>query len=494
MIEQRNLLAQANSFVEHQRNKVNPRYRNHYHLMAPVGWINDPNGFIYYRNEYHMFYQYHPYSAEWGPMYWGHAKSKDLIHWEHLPIALAPDQWYDKDGCFSGSAFEYEERLYLMYTGHRVEAGVAYQTQCLAVSADGVHFEKLTSNPVISGDELGSVGDLHDFRDPKVVIHDHRFYALVASKTADQRGQILLFTSTDLLKWDYQSVLLAGNADQGVMWECPDFFDLDGQTVLLVSPVQIKAQGHEYQNISSTVAFIGEMDWANGRFSPHTYHEVDHGLDFYAAQTLVDSRGQRVMMAWMQMWGRTMPTAELDHHWSGSMTLPRELHIRDQHLLQKPLTTIYRDLEYSYGSENIEVTNQPVAFHKLVQENTYFQAVIDLTAAQRFEINFAKSHSGCLKMTYDRAATTFTLSRKQMGYVITGDEPGAHDSRSVVVPLINDQLVIEAFRDTSSIEVFINGLQAMSMTFYEIERGEDIEFTATGQARIISFEIGRVKS
>lgn len=125
-----------------------------FHLTPPVGWLNDPNGFSAYWGEYHLFYQYHPYSTSWGPMHWGHCKSRDLLRWEYLPAALAPDQPYDRDGCFSGSAAEtLDGRHVLLYTGVRKQEGREYQTQCAAVG-DGLNYEKLPANPVITGAQL----------------------------------------------------------------------------------------------------------------------------------------------------------------------------------------------------------------------------------------------------------------------------------------------------------------------------------------------------
>lgn len=135
--------------------------------------MNDPNGFCFYKGEYHLFYQYHPYDAHWGPMHWGHAVSKDLLHWTHLPAALAPDSDYDQDGCFSGSAMALpDSRLMLMYTGVKKEVlpdekVVVKQTQCLACG-DGINFVKYSQNPVLTENDLPEGGSSADFRDPKI--------------------------------------------------------------------------------------------------------------------------------------------------------------------------------------------------------------------------------------------------------------------------------------------------------------------------------------
>lgn len=152
-------------YVSENKNKVNKKYYPEIHLAAPVGWINDPNGFVYYKEQYHLFYQYHPYDTKWGPMHWGHAVSEDLVHWEYVGVALVPDKAYDKDGCFSGSALVKDGKLYLMYTGHIIdeETKQIRQVQNIAISEDGIHFEKYRNNPVIDERNLPEVFSISDF-------------------------------------------------------------------------------------------------------------------------------------------------------------------------------------------------------------------------------------------------------------------------------------------------------------------------------------------
>lgn len=487
-------LEKAQQFIKENRDNVHPRYRPHYHATTPIGWMNDPNGFVYYEGEYHLFYQYYPYDSQWGPMHWGHVKSKDLIHWEELPVALAPDQWYDKDGCFSGSAIEKDGKLYLMYTGHVTEGDQVIQTQCIAVSNDGLTFEKHVNNPVIGEKLLGSEGLIQDFRDPKIIQHEALYYCVVATKTADNRGKILLFSSEDLLEWSFFSVLLEGTSEQGVMWECPDFFHLDGKDVLIMSPIQIKKKDHEYHNISSTMACIGEMNWETGQLHVENFHEMDFGMDYYAPQSLIDDKNRRIVIAWMQMWDRTLPTHDLGHKWAGSMTLPRELRVRNNRLIQRPVSEVYSQLEYQYGSENIQVTEQPVVFHHLIKDNTYMQVVADLSEAQRFTIQLAKQESEHLSLNYETTTSMFTFSRKNFGYEIKGGEQEIIDTRSFPIELVNQQLILEIFRDTNSIEVFVNDQEVLSATFYEKEKGTDLVFVSEGKTHIGSFEVAKVKA
>ena len=267
--------------------------------------MNDPNGFVQYKGQYHMFYQHFPYKSVWGPMHWGHAVSRDLISWTYLPVALAPDQTYDKDGCFSGSAMEKDGRLYLMYTGHIITGpdkdNNYIQKQNMAVSSDGVVFEKLADNPVIDNSQIPEGASLKDFRDPKVFERDGSYYVVLGSNDGKGNGQILLYRSEDLIHWTFVNVMAQSDGTLGDNWECPDLFALGGRDVLLMSPQRVPAQGDDYRNLHSTTYMLGELDTVSGKFHYDAYLPVDYGFDFYAPQTTRDDQGRRIMIGWMDM-------------------------------------------------------------------------------------------------------------------------------------------------------------------------------------------------
>ena len=303
-------LARAERELAASAAEVVDTFRLHYHFMPPAQWMNDPNGLVYFEGYYHVFYQHHPFGSAWGPMYWGHARSRDLITSEHLPIALAPSEDYDAAGCFSGSAVEAEGVLHLFYTGVREKGGQLVQVQCRATSTDGIHFEKDPSNPLIG--EPPSDGSV-DFRDPKVWRHGGRWYMAVGSGK-DGGGRVLLYRSDNLSSWDYMGVLAESDGTQGSMWECPDVFPLGSKHVLLVSPMGTRGR--------RVIYFLGEMDYEAGRFTPESWGELDKGPDFYASQTFYGTE-RRILLAWMQSWEGRIPTQE--HRWAGALTLPREL-------------------------------------------------------------------------------------------------------------------------------------------------------------------------
>ena len=273
--------------------RTDTRYRPLMHFSAEKGWINDPNGLIYFKGKYHLFYQHNPHSAVWSSMHWGHAISTDMLHWEDLPIALYPDADYDKDsegGCFSGSAIEKDGRLYLMYTGTVHRNGNCYQTQNIAYSDDGITFTKYKNNPVIYKPE----GAGEDFRDPKIFFYDGLYYAVIGG-TIDNDGKVFLYTSSDILHWEYKGILFDSEGKVATMIECPDFFFLDGHWVLIFSPI-----GNPDRR--KCIYYAGDMDFNTCRFTPRWNGIMDYGPDFYAPQTFLDKNGNRVIIAWMNRW------------------------------------------------------------------------------------------------------------------------------------------------------------------------------------------------
>lgn len=478
-------LAEANQFIKENKQKINNLYRNRFHYSAPIGWINDPNGLVYFKGWYHIFYQYYPYSSERGVMYWGHAKSKDLIIWEDLPVALAPDKPYDIDGCFSGSAIVKDDKIFLVYTGHKEINNSQRETQCLAYSDDGINFIKYDFNPIIDDKVLGNNGDIADFRDPKVFEREGTYYCVVASKTVDNRGRILLFESNDLLDWKFKSILLEGNKREGIMWECPDLFEIDGKDVLIVSPIEMKIKEYEYHNLNSTIAFIGNMDWASGKLIVENYHEIDMGLDFYAPQTLIDDQNRRILIAWMQMWGRTMPSSDLGHGWAGTMTMPRSLHIINQRLVQEPVEEIY-DYLSNKKEKNVKIINGEFDLENSLSKQTYFCLELSTDKLTRADLQLFRNDdkSEYLSISYLKNENLVIFSREKGGYRISGKEDPSFSERVMMVPNNNNELKIEIFRDTSSIEIICNDTYTSSNTFFLKDNGKQCILKINGETTL----------
>jgi beta-fructofuranosidase len=477
-----NKLSKAREYIAQNKDKINQEYRLGYHVMAEIGWINDPNGFVYYNGEYHLFYQYFPYASHWGPMHWGHVKSKDLVKWKHLPVALAPDMYYDAGGCFSGSAIEKDGKLYLMYTGHTnadpENPQNIRQIQNIAVSEDGINFDKVTQNPVISTKELPQDALHQDFRDPKVFKHGEDYYAVVASCNVDESGQILLYKSRNLINWTYTGVLARSENKLGKMWECPDFFKLDGKDVLVVSPMGLSRDGDRFCNTSSCVYIAGDFDFENCKFDYDSAEEIDSGFDFYAPQTMIDENGKRILIAWMQMWGRKMPTHEQQHGWAGAMTLPRELKLVNGKLYQNPVEEIkkYRINAVSYKDLTIK---DSLSLEGIEGQNLELELHIDFLESNKFGLKVLKDEENETIMYYDKIEGKFVFDRSKNGEDLTVEEKDSDIKyiRKVAVNLSNNRLKLRIFIDRSSVEIFIqDGEKTMTSTVYPRPTAKKVEF------------------
>ena len=472
-------LQKAREFEARYMPHIPAQERPAFHVSGGIGWINDPNGFSLYKGEYHLFYQYHPYSSLWGPMHWGHMKTKDFIRWERLPIAMAPDTEYDGGGCFSGGAVELADgRQLLMYTGvrrFREDDGKIseIQTQCLAMG-DGVDYQKYAGNPVITSADLPEGGSKADFRDPKLWLdEDGNYYAVVSNRSADGSGAILLYQSPDAIRWKYLSVLDASRNEYGKMWECPDFFPLEGKHVILVSPMEMPPMGLDFHPGFGALCIIGDYDKERCAFVRESVRSVDYGLDFYAPQTLKTPDGRRVMIAWMQNWA-TAYTQPLGLRLFGEMTLPRELNIRDGRLIQNPV----RELEH--------YRRNPVVYRDVpIQTETALPGIqgriLDLTVSVR------PSDAGayrwfCVKLAKDEEYATVIRYAPEEGKARI-DRSGSGVPYDIVqvrefpVRPGNGTLKIRAVMDRHSIELFFNdGEQAASLMIYTRQEADHITF------------------
>ena len=302
--------------------------RPQYHLLPAKNWMNDPNGPIHWNGRYHMFFQYNPNAAVWGDMHWAHAVSEDMIHWRHLPIALAPSPGQsDADGCFTGSAVDDHGTATILYTGVKTVApeqatlrdGVHYfrEVQCLATSSDP---QLLTwtkwNQPVL---QPPTDPRLAGFRDPFLWREGRNWYLGVGSGLFKQGGRVLLYWSRDLRQWGFLHPLASGEwtgkeslnpVNSGEMWECPDFFPLGKKHVLLYSTA-------------------GRVIWESGVLDPKelVFHSERRGIldygAYYAQKTQLDAQGNRILWGWIP---ETRPEAEFSAAgWAGCMALPRVL-------------------------------------------------------------------------------------------------------------------------------------------------------------------------
>jgi beta-fructofuranosidase len=332
----RTALAQAHSLE--QRLAADPE-RPQFHLLPAKNWMNDPNGPIYCNGMYHMFFQYDPDSPVWGDMSWNHAISADMLHWNHMPLAFEPTPGSpDSFGCFSGSAIAVGQRVYAAYTGTRHSnsdtatirdgANNVQESQCLAWSDDPnlKHWTKDPANPVIPVPPPGLA--ITGFRDPSMWRQGAWYYMTIGSGIAKQGGCVLLYRSHNLHQWEYLHELTSGEwnhkptanpCNDGEMWECPEFFSLDGGHVLI------------YSTLGKVFWQSGVLDESTMRFRAQKTGLLDLGA-FYAPKTQLDAEGRRILWGWIPE--RRSEQAMREAGWSGMMSLPRVMNLDQDGVLR----------------------------------------------------------------------------------------------------------------------------------------------------------------
>ncbi|MBO1512993.1 glycoside hydrolase family 32 protein [Metabacillus bambusae] len=456
--------------LETIKKKVNScQWRQNYHIQPETGLLNDPNGFSFFNGEYHLFYQWFPLGPVHGLKYWYHTKSKDLVHWENVGIAIKPDQDYDSHGAYSGSAIEHKDELYLMYTGNtRNELWERHPYQVIAVMNKQGEIKKLQS-PVIPEVPKGYTDH---FRDPKVWKSGDLFYAVIGAQRENNTGCSVLFQSMNLTDWTLLGEMKTEYEDFGYMWECPDYFDLDGKGVFVFSPQGLKPKGDHYQNIYQSGYLIGQkLDLDTLSFSHGDFHELDRGFDFYAPQTTLSPDGRRLLVGWMGLPEIEYPTDQ--HDWAHCLTLPRELKVKDGRLLQQPaqeLTKLRKDksvLEATITNETMKAFNG-IAY-ELIFEITDNNATV-------FGIEFRAKDDEKTVLKYDANTKKIVLDRS-----MSGDPVGESFGTSRQCSVEGTKMKFHLFVDTSSVEIFVNdGEEVFTSRIFPRSDSDEIRFFANG--------------
>lgn len=427
-------------------------------LKAPGCWINDPNGFIYYRGKYHLFYQCFPYAAFWGTMHWGHAVSKDLIHWEHKGLALIPSKHYDRNGIFSGSAIDVEGRLYLYYTGivyageepeniHLSASGDSRQCQAMLISENADDFDNFNSKRLlIAPIEDRELADPGDCRDPKVFRHGERFYMCLGSTHEKRRGVLIMYSSINAVDWEYFCRLESDRL--GHTLECPDLFKLSGRWLLLGSPMGMWKGRADYD--SQALIYNAGFDPDRGELSLMDEGRLlDYGLELYAPQSNTDACGRRVYIAWMRMQRpmRAGGNAAADgRSWNGMMCLPRLLELRDGEIY----TPVHPDIRSFFKAE--ECMERSISGRRASIRDGKGRLFTELSEGEEIEIDGYKISLSSKRLICDRGSLV---------------PEGLSVSKRAGTPCIADSCELEIYWDEDIVEIFVNdGQYVLSLLSY----------------------------
>ena len=423
-------------------------YRQQFHLQPPVGWLNDPNGLCVYGGQYHAFFQYGPFDVTGGVKHWGHAVSKDLLHWEPLPVMLYPDEPFDCHGVYSGSALIEGTEMYLYYTGNvKYPGSYDYIKQgrghnvCLAVSHDG---KTVASKQCLLYNKDYPAGLTCHVRDPKVFAYEGKYYMVLGARTLEDKGEVLVLESTDKLHWNHINTLTTPEPF-GYMWECPDLFCLDGQWYLAVSP-----QGIQCQNIYGCGYFAVYGDW-RAHCTLGEFHEADFGFDYYAPQSFVDENGRRIQIGWMGMpdadYGNAPTVA---HGWQHCFTVPRLLTKGPGGtLLQTPVP----ELDARRSAAALTLRNG---------EEASLSPCFDLTAAPAGD--FALTVARGVELVYTEQDSTCVLQ-----FTDPAQASGRTQRRTKLSAPCRSVRVVG---DRSSLEIFLNDGAAVFSTRYYPAAGD----------------------
>jgi beta-fructofuranosidase len=452
--------------------------RPQYHLLPAHNWMNDPNGPIYFRGRYHMFHQYNPQAAVWGNMNWAHATSPDMVHWKNEPVALSPTpDGPDRDGVFSGSAVLDNGKPTVIYTAVappssdleatlRDGAHTWRETQCLAVADDNeLRKWKKLSEPIIAAPPADI--QVTGFRDPCLWREGDDWMLILGSGSLAKGGCILLYTSRDLRHWTYLHPLVEGppsnkkskNAvDTGDMWECPDFFPLGNKHVLLVST-------------------IGKVRWKVGtyakrRFTPEKEGVVDWG-SYYAAKTMLDRDGNRILWGWISEARRDAELVAAG--WAGAMSLPRLMSLGPDGELQTEVAPAVRSLRGTRSQTADSNDGRRRAFDETRIQN--------LAAEISLRIQSPSDDFGFRLESESGDFVRISCSKKSGGRELRANDLTAPLAGGAASPIH-----LHVFLDGSVLEIFANGTTSMTARVYRVPSGP-LRLKLEGDAKLTSFDV-----
>lgn len=445
-------------------------YRPSIHFSPLNNWVNDPNGMVYYNGTYHLFFQHHPYSNIWGPMHWGHATSKDLIHWNREPIAIYPDSL---GTIFSGSAVVDQHNtsgfgkkgqipLVAIFTQHNTnkeKAGAKdYQNQSIAYSLDnGKTWTKYRGNPVLKNPGIS------DFRDPKVIWHEASKKWIMSLAVQDK---ISFYSSSDLKTWTKESDFGQNIGSHGGVWECPDLFPLDdnGKEVW-VMVVSINPGGPNKG--SATQYFLGSFDGKKFTANHTDTRWIDYGPDNYAGVTWSNTGNKRILIGWMSNWmyARQVPTQK----WKNAMTFPRELSIKQaggkSFLASSPIVQLANIRANKLSFHQLVISGETDLTKNIHDLKIPFELRLKLDQRNDFSIVLSNAAGEELVIGYEKNKNQYFIDRSKSGQASFNEGFAGRHTAPAFTTNSTDEITL--LFDKSSVELFAEGgLSIMTEIFF----------------------------
>ena len=477
-------------------------YREQYHFVPFVNWINDPNGLCWYQGRYHMFYQQNPHSQQWNNMYWGHAVSRDLVHWTHLPIVFEPQEMILEHadryigGAFSGSAVVLEDEVLLYLTRHLAELPdetKVTETQCMTKSRDLLRFEaeKTVIDKSAAGQRPEGVSD--DFRDPKLLKIGDTWYMVLGS-ALHGKAAILLYRSEDMEHWTYYAPLLIEETEGVRCFECPDFYELDGKYVAVGAwmcyvdeygrkqPCRYYVGDWEYRqrNTGSKVSRTEEgASCENGFYEIQNSGWYDFGSSCYAMQSF-EHDGRRICIGWISDFYEEHVKVKNGAY--GSMTIPRELHVRENRLCMNPVSEIY-----SLQDELICLESQKEVSLSGIHGNSYL-AKLELTGDSDFCLTLGRNGESFIELIREDGVTAIRTGENSRNGV------RAEETIRTFPAVTKNVRYVEIFVDRRTVEVYLNhGEEAGTRLYYGSGKNGVFELKAERPEEFTRIEVWGMK-
>lgn len=430
--------------LENRERIKNAKWRQRFHIEPPDGWLNDPNGLSFYKGEYHVYFQYSPIAPDGHtPRGWGHYHGSDLMHMTYDRAVMMPDIPEDSHGVYSGSAIENDGVLHIFYTGNVKMIG-DYDYVKAGRGANVIHVTTTDGSKMSEKQVLLRNSDYPDFcschvRDPKVWKEGDAWKMVLGARTLDDEGCVLVYESDDLITWKYTGKVY--KEGYGYMWECPDYFEIDGKGFLSTCPQGMPHYETKWQNLNESGYFPVQGKLEDSVLGDFT--EWDMGFDFYAPQTFLDPQGRRILIGWLGMDNKAYGNATTELGWQHCLTIPRVVTVAPNgKLRQQPIAEFDELKSNARRQSSGQTAEYPLPFE------------LDGEPADSFSISL----DGKLELGFDKEKKLFTMK-------FTDEKYGC--GRTVRKAEIDSVRNIRVIADMSSIEVYINdGETVMSTRIY----------------------------
>lgn len=449
--------------------------RLNYHIMPTSGWVNDPNGLCQFKGVYHIYYQYSPFDVNGKLKLWGHITTEDFIKYqEHEPV-LYPDFRYDQNGVYSGSAVVRNGKINYFYTGNvkHLDGDYDYimtgreQNLIACSSEDGFNFSE--KELIMTNTDFPSKLSLH-VRDPKVYHKNGIDYMVIGARDDNSTGCILVLKGKDLKNWECHTVIYS-DEKFGYMWECPDLFDLNGETVLITCPQGVPEEGYIYKNVHQSGYFLVNGDLESKDVNLSEFRLLDYGFDFYAPQSFEDESGRRILVGWMGIPDADYTNRTTENGWQHALTMPRELILKDGIIYQRPV----EEIKALRGNNRTFVADE---FKDLEVENLSFELCAEFEKCNGFKLNLRND----ISLSFDKSKGLIELNMGESGC--------GRDARYAYCDEIRN---IDVYSDTSAFEIFINDGEIVFTTRAYTDGAQKIGFEKLdGLAKVCMYDMKKI--